>query len=168
MSDGPHGGFRRPWWRDVATVVAVSGLLATLIFNTVGVWRAEREASKARIATEVNLLTQVGEGANRASQALVASGANDRRCERAVGLTLSDPEQSRLYSALTYYDHLAWLFNDGHVTLQSAKAYWGPDIVDVYDIGRKFVGTEVDALFRNLSRFARAAPEELRPADVCD
>jgi hypothetical protein len=168
VSAGPDAGSRRPWWRDVATIVAVTGLLVTLIFNTIGVWRAERETSKARVATEVNLLTQVGEGANRASQALVASGANDQRCKRAVGLSLSDPQQSQLFSALTYYDYLAWLFNDGHVTLQSAKAYWGPDIVDVYDLGRKFVGTEVDALFRNLSRFARAAPEEFRPGDVCE
>jgi hypothetical protein len=155
-----------PWWRDVSTTVAVVGVLLTLIFNTVGVWRAEREARKSRIANEVSLLTQVGEGANRAEQALVESGANDKRCLKAAGLALNDSEEARLADALNYYDYLAWLFNQGQITLESAKQYWGPDMLDVYDLGRKFTGRQVDVIYAELARFERTGGQRRLP-DPC-
>jgi hypothetical protein len=148
-------------------VLGVAGLLVTLVFNTIGVWRAEEQARRSRIATEVNLLTQVGDGANQAAQAVVASGANDKRCDAAAGLSLSDAQEAKLLSALTYYDYMAWLFNDEHVTLPSAKRYWGRDMWDAYDLGRTFKGEEIDAAFQDLSRFVHAAPEELKPPDYC-
>jgi hypothetical protein len=156
----------RPWWRDVSTFVAVAGLLVALIFNTVGVWRSERETRKSRVAAEVSLLTQVGEGANRAAQALVESGANDKRCLKAAGLALNDAEEARLADALNYYDYLAWLFNHGQITLESAKQYWGPDMLDVYDLGRKFMGPHLDALYAELAHFERTA-DQRRPPDPC-
>lgn len=153
--------------RDVATVIGVAGLLVTLVFNTIGVWRAEEQARKSRIATEVNLLTQVGDGANQAAQAVVASGANDKRCDQGAGLSLTDAEEAKLQSALTYYDYMAWLFNDEHVTLPSAKRYWGRDMWDAYDLGRTFKGEEIDVLFQDLARFVRSAPKGLKPPDPC-
>lgn len=161
---GPRG---RPWWRDVSTTVGIAGLLLALIFNTIGVWRAEREARKSRIAAEVSLLTQVGEGANRAAQSLVESGANDKRCLKAAGLALNDSEEARLSDALNYYDYLAWLFNHDQITLESAKRYWGPDMLDVYDLGRKFTGPHVDVLYTELARFERAS-DLPRPPDGCE
>jgi len=150
----------------VSTTIGIAGLLVALIFNTIGVWRAEREARKSRIAAEVSLLTQVGEGANRAAQALVASGANDKRCLKAAGLALNDSEEARLSDALNYYDYLAWLFNHDQITLESAKQYWGPDMLDVYDLGRKFTGPHVDALYAELARFERSS-ELPRVPDSC-
>jgi hypothetical protein len=156
----------RPWWRDVSTFVAIAGLLVALIFNTVGVWRSEREARKSRVAAEVSLLTQVGEGANRAAQALVESGANDKRCLKAAGLALNDSEEARLADALNYYDYLAWLFNHDQITLDSAKQYWGPDMLDVYGLGRKFTGPHIDVLYAELANFERTA-DQRRPPNPC-
>ena len=162
-----EGARRRPWWRDVSTGVAIAGVLVALIFNTIGVWRAEREARKSRVAAEVSLLTQVGEGANQAARALVESGANDKRCLQATGLALNDAEEARLTDALTYYDYLAWLFNQGQITLESAMRYWGPDMIDVYDLGTKFMGAEgVDLLYAELAHFEKSADEDRLP-DPC-
>lgn len=158
---------RRPWWRDVSTFVAIAGLLVALTFNTVGVWRSEREARKSRVAAEVSLLTQVGEGANRAAQALVESGANDKRCLKAAGLALNDSEEARLGDALNYYDYLAWLFNHDQITLESAKQYWGPDMLDVYALGRKFTGPHIDVLYAELAHFERTT-DQRRPPDPCN
>lgn len=160
------GQERRPWWRDVSTFVAVLGLLVALIFNTIGVWRSEREARKARVAAEVSLLTQVGTGANEAARALVESGANDKRCLKAPGLALNDSEEARLFDALNYYDYLAWLFNHEQITLETAKQYWGPDMLDVYGLGRKFTGSHVDVLYAELARFDRTT-DVPRPPDSC-
>lgn len=152
----------------MATGVAVGGLLVTLIFNTIGVWHAEDEAEGSRIATEVNLLTQVGEGVNRAEVSLTELGANDLRCD-AVPPILKDAEEAALHSALTTYDYMAWLFNHERITLQSAKRYWGTNLTDAYNLGRSLRGSreEVDELYRELSRFARTAPKELRAPDPC-
>jgi len=160
-------GTKHPGWRDASVVVAAIGLFLTLAFNTFTVWRSERETRKARIANEVSLLTQVGESSNRASQDLVASGANDDRCKKAVAFSLNDRDEARLVAALTYYDYLAWLFNKGQVKLASAKEYWGPQMIDVYRLGRIFEGDQVDALYRELSFFVGSAPKALRPADPC-
>lgn len=150
----------------MSTSVAIGGLLVALVFNTVGVWRSEREARKSRVAAEVSLLTQVGSGANQAARALVESGANDKRCLKAAGLSLNDSEEARLGDALNYYDYLAWLFNHDQITLESAKDYWGPDMLDVYDLGRKFTGPHVAVAYGELARFTRSA-EVPRQPDPC-
>ncbi|MEA2365936.1 MAG: hypothetical protein QOE69_3138 [Thermoleophilaceae bacterium] len=157
---------RRAWWRDISTAVGVAGLLLALIFNTIGVWRSEREARKSRVASEVSLLTQVGNGANQAARALTESGANDKRCLKAAGLALNDSEEARLADALNYYDYLAWLFNHDQITLQSAKDYWGPDMLDVYELGKKFTGSYVDVAYAELARFNRTAHVARQP-DAC-
>jgi hypothetical protein len=152
----------------VASIVAVSGLLVTLIFNTVGVWRAKEEAEGSRIATEVGLLTQVGAGMNRAEASLVEIGANDKSC-KAVPPILKDPEEGALHSALSYYDYLAWLFNDEQVTLRSAKRYWGRNITEAYELAKALRGSreEVDQSYRELAKYARAASKEAKPRDLC-
>ena len=146
------------------------GLLVALIFNTVGVWRSEREARKARVAAEVSLLTQVGEGANRAARALVESGANDKRCRKGSRLALNDSEEASLFDALNYYDYLAWLFNHRQITLDTAKQYWGPDMLDVYALGRRFTGSTVDVLYAELTHFDRTTnvPRPPTPAAADD
>ena len=40
----------RHWWREVGTLVAITGLLVTLVFNTVGVWR-DVEVHASRIGS---------------------------------------------------------------------------------------------------------------------
>ena len=144
----------------MATALAVIGLLVTLLFNTIGVWRSEDQARKSRIATEVSLLTQVGDAVNRAETSLTELGANDKACEQAPHLT--EKQEASLHSALTYYDYLAWLFNQGHVTQESAKRYWGVNMTYAYDLGRRLKSKgEVNDLYRELTRFRREAPSEL-------
>jgi hypothetical protein len=162
----PRGG--RPSWRDVPTAVAVVGLIVALVFNTIGVWRSAREDGQTRRATEVNLLTQLDAFVNRAEQELNASKGLQRRCERFAALTLTRDETAQLFSALQYYDYMAWLFNDEHITLEPAKRYWAPNMLDAYRVGTTFhPDGEIDEKFAELAAFQRTADDRLWPRDPC-
>jgi hypothetical protein len=165
---GTAPGGRRPWWRDVPTAVAVVGLIVALSFNTIGVWLSMRENAQTRRATEVNLLTQLDAFVNQAEQALNATEGLENRCDPFPAYTLTRSETARLFAALQYYDYMAWLFNDEHITLGPAKGFWAPNMLDAYRVGTTFQPDgEIDAKFSQLAAFQRTADNGLWPRDPC-
>jgi hypothetical protein len=159
----------RRWWRDAATSVAVIGVLVTLIFNTIAVWREEKQAGQTRVAAEVSLLTQLGLALSQADQAVITVAGGrliERRCDPfpVEGGTAT----ATLWRALAYYDFLAWLFNQEHVTTQGAYEYWAPSLVDAYHLVTGFrPRKEIDENFSDLASFRRATPRELWPESSC-
>lgn len=159
----------RRWWRDAATSIGVIGLLVTLVFNTVGVWRGEEQAEQARIAAEVSLLTQLGVALSEADQAVISVADGrliEARCDpfRVQGGTAI----GTLWRALAYYDFLAWLFNRDHVTTEGAYEYWAPSLVDAYHLVTGFrPKEEIDKNFAELAYFRRTTPRKLWPDTTC-
>ena len=161
-------GEDRPWWRDVPTAVAVVGLIVALSFNTIGVWRSVQESEQTRRATEVNLLTQLDAFVNQAEQELNATEDLDTRCNGNRVYSLSDGDNARLFAALQYYDYMAWLFNEEHITMGPAKSYWAPNMLDTYRVGTIFrPQKEINEHYAELAAFQRTADEALWPRDPC-
>jgi hypothetical protein len=162
-------GSAPPWWRDAATAAAVIGLFVTLGFNTVGVWREVEESRETRRVTQVNLLTQLDATVNQAEQALNAAQGLESRCDRHATYSLERGETARLFAALHYYDYMSWLFNEEHLTLRAAEAYWAPNMLDAYRLGTTFLPDgEIDEKFAELASFQESAPARLWPPDPCD
>ncbi len=184
--DEDHGsGARRPqlpltgsprWWRDVATLVGVLGLLVTLVFNTIAVRgqldQARRDADRAvetRRYTEIGVLTQLASEA-RASDRVIESGRLlDLRCDTDFTFSkLKRRDEAALRQALGVYDYMAWLFNEGDIALSTARRLWGPRVIDAADLGSKLLSKrEVEDRWPELWRFAAHAEPSLRPAPRC-
>jgi hypothetical protein len=149
--------------------VAVIGLFVTLVFNTIGVWRDEKQARQTRAATEVSLLSQLSVGLSEAGQA-VTSFHDGKLIERRCDPYLIDPgaESHRLWQLLEYHDFLAWLFNRDYVTTEGAYEYWAPSLVDTYHLVTGYLPKkEIDERFDDLAYFRRTTPKRLFPESFC-
>lgn len=161
--------------RDISTLVAVVGLLVTLVFNTIGVWQqvdqAERQAEQARetrLYTQVGLLAQLNGLATEVDQGVNETEADERRCDRDTLFTLSDDHENSLYAALDFYEEVAFLFNHKVVTLGAARRHWAPSMLDTYDLGGTFFPRAAIATdFAELRRFADASPRAVSHLEPC-
>jgi hypothetical protein len=153
-------------FRDVSTIVAIVGLLVTMIFNTIGVWQqvdqTERQAEQARetrLYTQVGLLAQLNGLAAEVDRGVNETEAGDKRCNRDTLFILSDADENSLYAALDFYEEVAFLFNQKVVTLAAARRHWAPNMVDTFELGRTFLTREaVTRDFPELRRFTRSSP----------
>jgi hypothetical protein len=133
LAGGVSSGRRRPrlHWPAIGSLLAVASLVAALVFNGLGVrdsarqQRASaRQESQARAATQLQLLTQLNAVVNDADLQIV--GVLNRSNKPHVGL--SDHERALLDHALGDFDYVAWLFENGYLTLEPAKRYWANSI----------------------------------------
>jgi hypothetical protein len=160
-SEPPTG---RRWWRDVA----VTGLLVTLIFNTVGVWLQVEQSQETKEATQLGLLTQLNVTAKSSEAQINATDIPDRRCKRDQIGQLKDAQEAALVEALDFYDYLAWLFSREHVTLQGADEYLAPRMIDAFAVGRAFMPPkQLGRDFAYLKAFGDRVPAAWHPPDPC-
>jgi hypothetical protein len=169
----------RAWWHDNGTLVAVIGLLVTMVFNTLGIWqqvdqsklaheqaqRAAEQAIRTRIDTQIGLLTQVSALAADAESAVLASRVQQIVCR------FDDPsvrQEAAVYRAAELYDYLAWLFNERQLELESAKQYATPAMLSLYELALETLDKNVEDAYPELSRFSIAAPRSARPRDPCE
>jgi hypothetical protein len=148
---------------DVATGVAIAGLLVTLVFNTFGVREQAKQARQTRSDTQIGLLTQLNNLVAESDRALNATGAPAYRC-RPWEHPLNRDAKAKVLAAVQYYDYLAWLFNQHHITMQAARSYWTPSMLDAYELAADYYGPAlIRSRFAELDRFKSAAPATLRP-----
>jgi hypothetical protein len=168
---------RRPLWRqDVATNVAVVGLLVTMVFNTIGVWQqvdqtelAGREAARAadqarqtRIDTQVQLITQLNALSAEAEREVVAAGVDI--AQQRIDFEATAHQRAAVSSAARYYDYLAWLFNERQVVLGSAQSYSTESMVKMYELAIHTFGfKEAQRTYPELRRFAVAVHRDEAP-----
>ena len=170
MPRDPAGkGASEPWWRENATLVAVVGLVVTMIFNTIGVWLqvgqarvaskqaelAAQAASRARVDTQLGLVTQLNSLAADADRDVVAAGIQDTRCQ--VGHVWTPKERAVVNRAAQYYDFLAWLFQQRAIVLDAARRYTAPAMLAMFELSRDVFGpTGVERTYPELMSFAIA------------
>ena len=163
-----HSEPQRPWWRNVATLVAALALLATLVFNTLGVWQGTREQRETRENEQVQLLTQLNAFATETERSINATDAPDNRCKPFRVDTLPDAQEAKLFAALDYYEYLAWLFNRGRLTIRTAREYWAPNMIDAYRLGQVyFPQVAIEERYPELKRFRHQTDRALFPTDPC-
>jgi hypothetical protein len=170
------GARQKAWWRDVATVLGVLGLLITLIFNTLGVWeqlaqsrRDAKQAAETRRHTQIGVLTQLASEARTSERVITSSRLPDLRCDSNYRVSdLTPADYAALDDALGVYDYMAWLFNARHLTQRSARQLWAPRIIDAAELGGKLLSPrDVKLNWPELWRFQSEAPREFRPPNRC-
>jgi hypothetical protein len=170
---------RRRWWRDVATVVAIAGLLLTLLFNTIGVWRqleqAQQDAEQARLEavraaeartyTQIGVLTQLSTEARASQRAVDSSDLVALHCRRDYRRSdISRREEVALRQALGVYDFMSWLSNAGHMPSDDALAAWEPRMIEAARMGRRLLSpAELSSGFPQLAVFYRRADKDRFP-----
>jgi hypothetical protein len=138
---------------DITTLIAVGGLLVTMVFNTVGVWQYVSQTKRDRVASELGLLTQLNGLARQAEGRL--TGVRDSVC----AARRPKPEDgAALIEAAQYYEYLAWLFNAHHVTMAEARRYWAPSMIETYELFATLRLTDARRRFPNLNAFKLATP----------
>lgn len=179
--DGADGRRSRPWWADIASVVAVLGLFLTLVFNTLAVRegarqsklqadeaaKSARQAQLARLDAQVGMLTSVSSFLQQTSAAVSQTRAVEKLCH--PELQLSRNAVKSLFTQVESYDYLAWLFNQPTWTMDSAKAYWAPDMLEAFNMAaRERDSTALRKRFPELTRFLLTVPDDLLPRQpVC-
>jgi hypothetical protein len=156
-----------PWWRQAATVISVTGLFVTLVFNTLAVRRSAEQDNGARDAAQVGLLTQLNATASASENAINETSAPDKRCGPPEPLG-SRGDDAALRGALDYYEYLSWLFNHRRLTVSDSRAFFAERMIDGWRLGRHFLGQdEMRLRYRELDRFAHATPRTQRGEDPC-
>jgi hypothetical protein len=165
----------RGWWRDHATVLAVAGLLLTLIFNTIGVWaqfvQARRDTDQARetrLYTQIGVLTQLGNELRSTQRLIDGSKLLKLFCDPDYhGSDLSRAAEAVLREGLGVYDFMAWLFNNEYIP-RDVLPNWAPRMIGAAQMGAVLTSKqELSADFPQLDAFYRDADRKLWPPDPC-
>jgi hypothetical protein len=138
---------RQRGWRDVATLIALAGVLValaglviTMVFNTIsvqqGVEQARDQAKQARqtsLHTEIGMLTSLSAYLQQTDVALTLTRA-ERHLQN-PRVPLSAREKAKVLTQLQSYDYLAWLFNQRDVwKLSAARRYWKRRMLHAFKI----------------------------------
>ena len=160
----PRGG--SPWWRQAATLIGVSGLCVTLVFNTLAVRQSAQQDHQARETAQIGVLTQLNSNASDSERAINETPAPDKLCVPAAPLEPAD--NAALRAALDYYEYLAWLFNHGRLTVTGSRDFFGGRMIDGWRMARHFLGQdELKLRYRELDQFVRDTPHVQRGPDGC-
>ena len=173
-------GDRKPW-TNIATIVAVVGLFVTLVFNTLAVRegarqselqadeaaRSAHQAQLARLDAQIGMLTSVSSFLQQTTAKVSESRASQKLCHPEILLPKRDV--AALFMQVESYDYLAWLFNQETWTMDSAKAYWAPDMLQAFNMAaRERDPGALRERFPELMRFLRTMPDDLLPPQpVC-
>ena len=157
----------KPWWRQVATLVGVAGLAATLVFNTLAVRTSAQQNRQSRETAQIGLLTTLNSNASDSERAINQTHAVDDLCDDTPP-PLDDTADAALRAGLDYYEYLSWLFNHDRLTVTDSRAFFGMRMIDGWRLGRHFFGAdEMRLRYKELNRFVRATPRAKRGDDPC-
>jgi hypothetical protein len=132
-----------------------------LAFNTVGVWLQVGQTAQARDDTALALLTQLNGLAREAeAQTFVARRAY---CTNDL---VRPKDRAAVMEAAQYYDYLAWLFNAGHVRMESARRYWAKSMLETYELAALIQVEIAQRRFAHLHRFVLSIPEKERSGNA--
>lgn len=157
----------KPWWRQVATLVGVAGLAATLVFNTLAVRTSAQQNRQSRETAQIGLLTTLNSNASGSESAINKTHAVDDLCDDTPP-PLDDAADAALRAGLDYYEYLSWLFNHDRLTVTDSREFFGMRMIDGWRLGRHFFGAdEMRLRYTELDRFVRDTPRAKRGANPC-
>jgi hypothetical protein len=171
MTTPPTRAARRAEWRAAATMVALAGVLITLIFNTINVRsttlqlkQAADDARASRMDAQVGMLTSLSLFLQARDIELSHTSAARKLCHPQI--TVAAGARAALTRQLKNYDYLAFLFNQPMWTLKAAKDYWAPSMIHAFDVATQVWDVPgVRRRFPQLERFrdTEATSRDMRP-----
>jgi hypothetical protein len=169
---------RRRWWRDVATLAALGGLLLALIFNTISVRQGTKQASlqaeqarqqaeearRTRLHTQIGMLTSLSAYLQATDLALARTPIERYACDPTVRISKAD--RLTVLAQVQSYDYLAWLFNQRLWELDAAETYWRRSMLKALEFAEAvYEPPGVTRQFAELRRFREALPGI--PKSIC-
>lgn len=169
---------RRRWWRDVATLAALGGLLLALIFNTISVRQGTEQASlqaeqarqqaeearRTRLHTQIGMLTSLSAYLQGTDLALAGTPIERYRCVGPPTVRISDGDRLKVLAQVQSYDYLAWLFNRRLWELDAAETYWRRGMLKALEYAEAvWEPPGVYEQFAELHRFRSALRGEPKP-----
>ena len=148
---------RGPWWRQVATILAVASLLVTLVFNALGVWQGAQQDKQARRTEQIGLLTGLNEKLTSAEADVNASGATTHRCDSSP-YEMGNRDLAALRAALSYYEYLAWLYNSGQLKETDSRAVFAERLIDGRDVAKIFLDLDNYPELRHFAHQTKSRP----------
>lgn len=143
---------RRRHLVDVSALTAIASLVVALIFNGLAVRDSAKQESETRLATQLQLLTQLNGLVAQSESTVQPLDAEFLRAE-ARDAQLSYQTNSEFSDALKNMDYLAWLFNNGYVGIRSSRELWGQRMECMYVSAVLVYGPTVEQRLQNLARF---------------
>jgi hypothetical protein len=154
---------------QVSTMIALAGLIAGLWWNARQITEQTRQANEGRVAADVTLLTTLNQAFAQVNADLALTHVAQWHCDPDHGQrSLSRREEATLFSALNYYDYLAWLINHGRIAYDPGRTYMRAEMLQAMRYGEWFFAwEEISASFPELSlyRYRNVDDWEVCPAD---
>ncbi len=150
---------RRSRFLDVSAITAIASLVVALIFNGLQVRDNADQARATRRATELQLLTQLNTIVTESQSTIQPRSPEFIRVEREGG-ELSGQSARYLGTTIKNMDYLAWLYDNGFVTIPDSRQLWGPRMRCIYITALLLYGPTIQKRVENLKRFT-ALPEGL-------
>lgn len=116
----------------LGTALTLLGLGITLAFNTLGVRDTAHQQTETRRAAQLSLFTQLDQELNGSVRSLEGLHVNGH---------LTTPQRNVLHHAYDDLNYMAWLFNNGYLTLPGSKALVFSRLCEGYRNAIYFGGT---------------------------
>jgi uncharacterized coiled-coil protein SlyX len=154
VDSGPKSRRVLPHLRNISSATAIASLAVALFFNALQVRDSAHQERQTRIATQLQLLTQLN-GLVTETQTQVDPNSRELRLASSDAGSVSRPTNAKFSIALKDMDYLAYLFNNGYVDIPTARALWAQRMDCFFVRARLVYGTAVvDRRLVNLARFA--------------
>jgi hypothetical protein len=131
-SETRERGRVRDHWQAISALVAVSTLIAALVFNGIQVSAGADAQRQAKLATELGLLTQLQTAMTQSVYNRVRYADQFRQLRAGRRAALGPDAYRRTAEEAAMMDYVAWLFNKGYVASGQADEIWGPRMLCEY------------------------------------
>ena len=139
---------------NISALTAVASLIVALIFSAIQAHDTASQARDTRIATELQLLTQLN-GLVTQSQTTVDPLSSEFLRAESGSYQLPKAINTAFNATLKNMNYLAWLFNSGFITVPGARQLWQRSMDCQYTTAILVYGSRVRGLLRDLERFVQ-------------
>lgn len=125
----------KTWARKTnwAVIVAAASLFVALVFNGLQVRDSAHAQNQARLATQLGVLTQLQNVMSESVYRRVRFAKQFRELRAGLRGGLTSPAYKATVEEAANMDYMAWLFNNGYLSVEGADQLWGPRMVCEYE-----------------------------------
>jgi hypothetical protein len=152
QTDNTVRDVRRRHIIDISALTAIASLVVALIFNGLQVRDSADQARQAKLATELQLLTQLNGLVTQSEVTFNPRSSEIVRAELRNG-QLSNKTNAELGMTLKNLDYLAWLVNNGFIRVAGARQLWARRMKCLYATAVRVYGPTANVRLPNLERF---------------
>jgi hypothetical protein len=133
-------------------LTAIASLIVALVFSAVQAHDTATQAGATRLATELQLLTQLNALVTQSQTTLNPVSQQFLRAER-TSYVLPATTNTNFRATLINLNYLAWLFNNGFISVPGARQQWQRSMDCLFATAILVYGRSVSGRLPALERF---------------